>query len=116
MRLSGAGENKKGEARGLAMEIKRGVVSVGGHSRLGDDVHAAALLVKLDLAIREGEQRPVATDTDVLAGDELAAALADDDAAGGDEFATKSFYAEALAYAIAAVLYATLTFFMCHMF
>jgi len=80
----------------------------------GDDIDAVAAFIEGDLAIGEGEQRPIATGADVLTGDELRAALADEDAAGGDELAAKSFYSEAFADAIAPVPDAALTFFMCH--
>ena len=46
---------------------------------------AAAVLVELHLAVHEGEQRPIAAGADVLARDKFGAALADEDAAGGDE-------------------------------
>src|SRR5271169_6828660 len=77
-------------------------------------VHAAAVLVELHLAVGEREQRPVAAGADVFARDKFAAALADDDAARADDRAAKFFYAQPLADAVAAVLDATLTFFMCH--
>src|SRR6516165_664009 len=79
-----------------------------------DDVHATAVLVELDRAVLEREERPILADANILARDKLAAALTDDDAAGGDDGAAKFFNAEALAYAVASVLYAALTFFMCH--
>ena len=80
----------------------------------GHDVHAVTVFVKQHFAVREREERPVATDADILAGDELAAALADDDAAGGDERAAKFLHAEPFADAVATVADAALTFFMCH--
>jgi len=80
----------------------------------GNDVHTAALLVKQDLAIGERKQRPVAARADVPARNKLAAALADNDAAGGHKLAAKFFYTKAFADAVAPVLYAALTFFMCH--
>src|SRR5581483_3453850 len=82
----------------------------------GHHVHAAAFLVEHDLAVREGEQCPVATGADIFARDKFAAALANDDAAGGDERAAKFFYAKPFADAVASVLDAALTFFMCHKF
>ncbi len=57
------------------------------------------------------QSRPVPT---FLPGDKFAAALADEDAAGGYGLAAKFFYAEALADAVASVFDAALTFFMCH--
>jgi hypothetical protein len=40
--------------------------------------------------------------------------LADDDAAGADEFAAVGFDAQALAYTVASIANASLTFLMCH--
>ena len=57
------------------------------------------------------QSRPVPT---FCPGDKFRAALADDDAAGGDEFAAKFFYAEPFADAVAPVANAALTFLMCH--
>ena len=82
--------------------------------RFGDNVNAAAVLVEQNLAVGERKQRPVATGADILARDKFAAALADEDAAGGHERAAKFFHAEAFADAVASVFYAALTFFMCH--
>jgi hypothetical protein len=81
---------------------------------LGHDVHAAAVLVELHLAVHERKERPIAARADVLARDEFAAALADDDAARADDFAAKFFYAQPFADAVAPVADAALTFFMCH--
>ena len=80
----------------------------------GDDVHAAAVFVEHHFAIGERKQRPVATGADVFAGDKFAAALTDDDAARRDNLPAKFFYAQPFADAVASVLYAALTFFMCH--
>ena len=85
-----------------------------GGGRFRDDIHAAAVLVELHLAVGERKQCPVAAGADVLARDEFAAALADDDAARRDDRAAKFFYAEPLADAIATVANTALTFFMCH--
>ena len=46
----------------------------------------------------------------------LAAALADNDASGGDKFAAKRLHAQPFADAVASVANAALTFFMCHKF
>jgi hypothetical protein len=80
----------------------------------GHDVHAAAVLVELHLAVHERKERPIASRADVLARDELAAALAHDDAARADDLAAKFFYAQPFADAVAPVADAALTFFMCH--
>ena len=80
----------------------------------GHDVHAAAVLVELHLAVHERKKRPITARADVLARDELAAALAHDDAARADDRAAKFFYAQPFADAVAPVADAALTFFMCH--
>ena len=80
----------------------------------GHDVDALAVLVEMNLAIHEGEQSPIAAGADVLTRRKLGAALADNDAAGGDEFAAITFDAEPFAGAVAPVTDAALTFFVCH--
>ena len=57
------------------------------------------------------QSRPVPTFWPAI---KLRAALADEDAAGGDKFAAITFYAEPLADAVAPVADAALTFLMCH--
>ena len=69
-------------------------------------------LVELDLAVREGEQGPVAADADVLAGVQLAAALTNDDVTGDDGLAAKFLYAETFRVALATVGGRACTFFM----
>lgn len=76
--------------------------------------HAATGLLKLHGSVRQGEQRPVATNAHVLARVELGTALPDDDAARGDEFGTESLDAQTFRLAVAAVLCAALSLFMCH--
>ena len=80
----------------------------------GHDVHAAAVLVELHLAVHERKERPIAARADIFARDELAAALAHDDAARADDLAAKFFHAKPFADAVAPVADAALTFFMCH--
>jgi hypothetical protein len=77
-------------------------------------VDAAALFIEQNPSIRQGEERPIAPGADVLAGDKLGAALADQDAAGGDQLTAKFFDAEAFADAVASVAHTALTFLMCH--
>ena len=79
-----------------------------------NDIHAAAVLVELHLAVHERKERPIAARADILARDKFAAALADDDAARRDDRAAKFFYAQPFADAVATVSYAALTFLMCH--
>ena len=62
---------------------------------------ATGVAVQQHLAVGKGEQRPVAASANVLAGDKFTAALADDDAAGGDNGAAIFFDAETFADAIA---------------
>ena len=107
-------EIKKGEASDLAVKWDRRRLVVLVIAFGGNNVHAMAAFVEHDLAIREREQGPVAPGADVAAGDELGAALADDDATGRDELPAKSFYAQSLANAVAPVTDAALTFLMCH--
>src|SRR5439155_16105299 len=78
------------------------------------DVDAAALAVEAHLAVHEREDRVIAAEADVAAGQELRPALADDDVAGDDRLAAECFDAEALADAVAPVLDGALTFFMSH--
>jgi len=70
-----------------------------------DDVDNATALAVTELhgSLRESEQRVVATDTDVVAGVELGAALTKDDGAGVDCAAAEHLHAEALSVAIATV-------------
>ena len=77
-------------------------------------VDAAAVFVEQNLAIFQREQCPITADADVFARHKFAAALADDDAAGGNKFTAKCFHAQPLADAITSVADAALTFFMCH--
>src|SRR5689334_9641605 len=73
-------------------------------------------LVKNHFAVHEREQRPIPSRADILAGDKLRAALADQDAAGGDELTAKSFNSKPLADAVAPIADTALTFFVCHKF
>ena len=64
---------------------------------------AALGLVESNDAVLESEERPVTSDADILAGVELAAALADDDVTRDDRFTTEVLYAEPLRVAVATV-------------
>jgi hypothetical protein len=48
-------------------------------------VNAAVGAVELDLAVHQREEGPIAAGSDVIAGAEFGAALADDNAAGSDD-------------------------------
>ena len=71
--------------------------------RIDVDDLAAFALAELDRAVDQGEQRVVATLTDVPAGVELGAALADDDRAGADLGAVEHHHAEALGIRVSTV-------------
>jgi hypothetical protein len=104
--------NKKGEARGPRPEKRLGIVARQGGR--GNDVDAATFTVKPHLAILQREQGPITTGAHIVARDELGAALADEDAAGGDQFTAKSFHTQPFADAVASVAAAALTFLVCH--
>ena len=79
-----------------------------------DNVDPFAAFVEGDLAVHQGEQRPVSAGADIAAGHEFGAALADNDAAGADKFAAVGFYTEPFADTVASVANASLTFLMSH--
>ncbi len=95
----------------LKYELKNLVIRRGCFS---DDVDALAFLVELHLAVHEGEQSPIPTGANILAGGKLGAALAHENTARGDELAAIPLYTQPFAGAIASVTNAALTFFMCH--
>jgi hypothetical protein len=78
------------------------------------DIHAATTAIEANVAVNERENRVIATEADVFARLKFRTALANNDVAGKNHLAAKSFYAESLADAVAAVLNAALSFFMCH--
>src|SRR5579883_1190603 len=71
-------------------------------------------VAEFDVAIDQSEQRVVAPNTDVSAWLDPCAALAHDDAAGGDKLAIKAFDAEHFGIAVPTVAGASHAFFMCH--
>ena len=75
---------------------------------------ASVAAIKADVAVGKGEEGVIPTHTDVVAGVELGAALADKNGTGEDELAAKAFHPKALTVAVAAVACRSLTFFMCH--
>src|ERR1044072_1306601 len=81
-----------------------------------DDVHGllAALLAELHRARGQGEQRVVATTTDVHAGVEPCATLANDDLACVHHLAPEPLYAEALGVGVTPVAGAGRTLLVCH--
>ena len=103
-------KKRRGKRR-FAKNLELGLVIAGG-SR--GDVHAAAVLIELDLTILESEEGPIATGANILASDEFGAALTDDDTAGSDMFTAKSLHSEALRITVTAISATALTFFMSH--
>src|SRR5258708_24606142 len=69
---------------------------------------------KLNIAIDQRKQSVVTTYTDVVSRFDLCAALADDDAAGGNQLPIVAFYSEPLGISVPAIPGATHSFFMCH--
>ena len=78
------------------------------------DVHPATGAIESHLSVDQRENRVIATEPDVLAGQKLRPALPDDDVARDHGFAAKFFHAEPFADAVAAVLDAALSLFMSH--
>jgi hypothetical protein len=87
---------------------------IAGGCRRRQHVNPFAAFVELHLAIDQREQGPVAARSDILAGNELRAPLADEDAARGDKFTAKTFHAQPLADAVASVADAAAAFLVCH--
>jgi len=75
-----------------------------------------AILVEQDLSFHEREESPVPAGADIVARDEFAPALTDQDAAGADDLASEPFHAEPFADAVATIANTALTFLMCHNF
>jgi len=75
---------------------------------------AAVSLIKADPTVGESEESVIPAHADVLPGLKFGAALADNDGAGGDGFATKAFHAQPLTAAIATISCRSLSFFMGH--
>src|SRR4029077_11695983 len=87
-------------------------------ARVGCDVHLAAIVpcwAVLDRARDEREQGVIFADADVLAGDQLGAALAHEDRAGIDDAPRVLLDAEALPGGVAAVAGRARALFVCHL-
>jgi len=112
--VGAAGKIKKARLASRLESVERRLVVRADGSSFRDDVDALAVLVELDLAVDKRKERPIAAGADIRAGRKFRAALADDDAARGDELAAVAFYAKPFAGAVASVANAALTFFMCH--
>src|SRR4029077_2077778 len=78
------------------------------------DVDPAPAAIEADVAVDQSENRVIAAEANVLTRQKFRAALANNDVAGDDQLAAKSFYTETFANAVAAVLDAALSFFMSH--
>ena len=70
--------------------------------------------LELDVSVDLGEERIIATPTDVEPRMELRSPLTHDNLSRGHELTAEALYTEALGYRIATVLGASSTFFMCH--
>lgn len=80
----------------------------------GVNIHAATVAVKADAALDERVDRVVTTESNVLAGLPLGAALAENDVAGDDVLTTEFLHAATLAVAVASILNTSLSFLMSH--
>ena len=80
----------------------------------GDERTAFGLLYELYSAIDESEDGVILAHTDVSAGMMPCAALAKDDVASLARLTAEKLQAKSFAFAVAAVLRTTLTFFVCH--
>src|SRR5688572_2624193 len=105
-----AQQNAPPSRRGVFLEFPRQLPS--GRLRFAD-VHLAAL--ELDGAFDQAENRVILAQAGVEPGAEPRAALADDDAAGGDALAPVALDAQVLRIGVAAVFAAALALFVCHL-
>jgi hypothetical protein len=106
--------NKKPGGLGADRVFERKNVLVFSCGSGGQNVNAAIGFVVLDHAFDQSEEGVVAADANILAGAIRGAALADENIAGENFFAAVTFDTETLAYAVASVVCAAFTFFMCH--
>src|SRR5437868_6884691 len=72
------------------------------------------MMTKFDIAVDQGEQRVVTAHADMIAGLDLGAALANNNATCCNQLSIKAFYTEHLGVAVPAIAGTTHTFFMCH--
>ena len=77
-------------------------------------IDPTATAVEPHATVNEREDCIIATEADIFSRQKLGAPLADYDVTCEDRFASKSFYAEAFANAVAAVFNTALSFFMSH--
>lgn len=83
-------------------------------SLVGYDVDQTVLLVEFDLSGGESVESEIFAQSDVASGMIFGSALAEDNVAGQNGFATEFLYPEPLTVAVPAVFGSTLSFFMCH--
>jgi hypothetical protein len=78
------------------------------------DIDAPATAIEAHVAVNERENGVIPSETYVSARQKFCAALANNDVARDDHLAAEFFHTQALADAVAAVLNATLSFFVSH--
>src|SRR5437870_7183982 len=78
------------------------------------DIHSATSVIEADVPIDQRKNCIIAAQPNILSRQEFSAALTHDDVAGHNQLASKFFYAQTFADAVAAVLDAALSFFMSH--
>src|SRR5213082_965631 len=71
-------------------------------------------MAELDIAIDQGEQGVVAANANVIAGFDLCAALANNDATGGNHLSIIAFHSKHFGVTVPTIAGTTHTFFMCH--
>src|SRR6266700_1096118 len=89
----------------------------GATRKLGVDADFASLtgvVAELDIAIDQGEQSVVAANANVIAGFDLCAALANNDATGGNYLSIIAFHSKHFGVTVPTIAGTTHTFFMCH--
>jgi hypothetical protein len=79
------------------------------------NIYSPTRAIEAHIAIDQRKNGVVATEPDVPPWQKFRPALADDNVSGHDQFAAESFHTQPLADAVAAVLNAALSFFMCHL-
>ncbi len=78
------------------------------------DIDPPSGAIESHVAVNQREDCVIAAKANVLARQKFRAALANNDVAGHDQLAAESFYTETLANAVATILNAALSFFVCH--
>src|SRR5207302_9747663 len=68
------------------------------------DVDPPSAAIEADVAVDQRENGVIAAESDIFTGQKFRPALADDDVAGDNQLAAKSFHTEPFADAVAAIL------------